>query len=311
MIATTPTDTPASIRRDIEIIKQELPIDILEFFCLTPLPGSEDHKKMLEAGEWMDPDLNKYNLHHRVSRHPRMSDEEWEAAYRDCWRLWFNDEHMETVARRHAVRAGGRPAKAVQYMNEFKMLWEIEGLHAMEGGVLRRKRRSSRRPGFRREPPVWFELKYALETAGKAWRYWRMYRNAARIVRKVESDPGRYAYADIAITPVSEEEIETLDLFHETAGGEAFVEKKRRQDAILAGEGSIGQGYPVDPDAMDRYRRATGHEPAVVHLFRNWTDATGTFRLPLEQVPTAAFNVFFVTAEEMKTNIISVVPSPS
>ncbi len=36
-----------------------------------------------------------------------------------------------------------------------------------------------------------------------------------------------------AITPVCEEEVEHLDLFHETAGGEAFVEKKRRQDAIV------------------------------------------------------------------------------
>jgi radical SAM superfamily enzyme YgiQ (UPF0313 family) len=42
-----PTDTPESIARDIEIIKKELPIDILEFFCLTPLPGSEDHKKLM------------------------------------------------------------------------------------------------------------------------------------------------------------------------------------------------------------------------------------------------------------------------
>jgi len=228
-----PGDTRESIVRDIEIIKRELPVDVLQIAYLTPLPGSEDHKKMLEAGEWMDPDLNKYNLHHRVSRHPRMSDAEWEAAYRDCWRLWFNDAHMETVARRHAARPGGRPAKAVQYMNEFKMLWEIEGLHAMEGGVLRRKRRTSRRPSFRREPPVWFELKYAFETAAKAWRYWRSYRNAARIVRKVEADADRHAYTDIAITPVREDEIETLDLFHETAGGEAFVAKKRKQDAIL------------------------------------------------------------------------------
>jgi pyruvate-formate lyase-activating enzyme len=33
-----PTDTPESIARDIETIKRELPIDILEFFYLTPLP---------------------------------------------------------------------------------------------------------------------------------------------------------------------------------------------------------------------------------------------------------------------------------
>ena len=39
-----PADTKESILRDIEIIKRELPLDILEFFFLTPLPGSEDHK---------------------------------------------------------------------------------------------------------------------------------------------------------------------------------------------------------------------------------------------------------------------------
>ena len=45
-----PTDTPESIARDIEIIKKELPVDILEFFYLTPLPGSEDHKNLTCAG---------------------------------------------------------------------------------------------------------------------------------------------------------------------------------------------------------------------------------------------------------------------
>ena len=45
-----PTDTPETIARDIEIIKKELPVDILEFFYLTPLPGSEDHKKLHMRG---------------------------------------------------------------------------------------------------------------------------------------------------------------------------------------------------------------------------------------------------------------------
>ena len=39
-----PGDTKESILRDIEILKRELPIDVLELFMLTPLPGSEDHK---------------------------------------------------------------------------------------------------------------------------------------------------------------------------------------------------------------------------------------------------------------------------
>ena len=54
-----PADTKDSILRDVEIIKRELPLDILEFFILTPLPGSEDHKILWEQGIWMDPDLNK------------------------------------------------------------------------------------------------------------------------------------------------------------------------------------------------------------------------------------------------------------
>lgn len=228
-----PGDTRESIVRDIEIIKSELPVDVLQFGFLTPLPGSEDHKKMHEAGTWMDPDLNKYNLHHRVSHHPLMSDADWDAAYRDCWRLWFNDAHMATVARRHAARPGGRPRKAVQYVNDFRMLWEIEGLNALEGGVLRRKRRASRRPTLRREAPLLFEIKYGLETVRKVARYLLKYRTARRIARKAEADPNRYAYTDTAITPVSEEETDTLALFQETAGGEAFVEKKRKQDAML------------------------------------------------------------------------------
>ena len=66
-----PNDTQETIKRDIEIIKRELPVDILEFFILTPLPGSEDHKVLHGKGAWMDPDMNKYDLNHRscITRH--------------------------------------------------------------------------------------------------------------------------------------------------------------------------------------------------------------------------------------------------
>ena len=69
-----PGDTKESIVRDIEIIKRELPLDILEFFFLTPLPGSEDHKVLSQKGVWMDADMNKYDLNHRVVHHPKMSE---------------------------------------------------------------------------------------------------------------------------------------------------------------------------------------------------------------------------------------------
>ena len=68
-----PADTPESIRQDIATIQRELPIDILEFFVLTPLPGSANHKALVERGQWLDPDLNRYDAEHVTTLHPRMS----------------------------------------------------------------------------------------------------------------------------------------------------------------------------------------------------------------------------------------------
>ena len=228
-----PGDTKASILRDIEIIKRELPVDILEFFFLTPLPGSEDHRRMHEAGEWMDPDLNKYDLHHRVSHHAIMSDTEWEEAYRAAWDAYFTWEHMETVTRRHARLEGGRPKKALQYLNEFRMLYANEGVHTLEGGVIRRKRRRSRRPSFRREPALLFYPRFAAETVRKLASYWWGYRREKALLKRILNDPKRYDYEDLATRPLMANELESLDLFHETAGGEAAVAKARRQEAML------------------------------------------------------------------------------
>ncbi|MBI3678387.1 MAG: radical SAM protein, partial [Proteobacteria bacterium] len=72
-----PNDTLESILHDIDVIKRELPVDMLEFFYLTPLPGSEDHQKLFRMGAPLDPDLNKYDLNHICTTHARMSPEEW------------------------------------------------------------------------------------------------------------------------------------------------------------------------------------------------------------------------------------------
>ena len=228
-----PGDTKDSILRDIEIIKRELPVDILEFFFLTPLPGSEDHQKLYNAGVWMDPDLNKYDLHHRVSHHGTMSDQEWEETYKAAWDSYFTWEHMETVTRRHARLQGGRPKKAMQYLIEFKLLYANEGVHTLEGGVARRKRRKSRRPSMPIEPALLFYPKFAYDSARKAWDYWRGFRRAKALVKRVSNDPARWDYLDDAIRPLGDNELKAMDLFHETRGGEAAVAKIEQQDAMI------------------------------------------------------------------------------
>src|SRR5437764_7718776 len=134
-----PGDTKESILRDIEIIKHELPLDILELFFLTPLPGSEDHKILWQKGTWMDPDMNKYDLNHRVAHHPKMSDAEWEDAYRAAWESFYTPEHIRTILRRAAASRLGRPSTTLTTLLWVKLVSEYEGVHPLEGGALRRK----------------------------------------------------------------------------------------------------------------------------------------------------------------------------
>ena len=225
-----PADTRESILRDVEIIKRELPLDLLELFFLTPLPGSEDHRNLQRQGEWMDGDLNKYNLHHRVTHHGRMTDTEWEAAYDGAWRSYYTSDHIETVARRHAAVKGRDPKKVVNYMMDFRAVYEIEGIHPLEGGVVRLKYRADRRRGMPTEWPVVFHFKFAAEMAWKIWHYARLFREGRRIARKVRSDAERYSYSDTAIMPALEEDFDNLAIFAETAGAGAAVARKRAEN---------------------------------------------------------------------------------
>ena len=95
-----PTDTPERIMHDIDVVKRELPVDILEFFFLTPLPGSEDHQKLHRAVVAMDGDLNKYDLNHYTTAHPNMSKAQFEKVYADAWSRYYSLDHVETVMRR-------------------------------------------------------------------------------------------------------------------------------------------------------------------------------------------------------------------
>jgi radical SAM superfamily enzyme YgiQ (UPF0313 family) len=93
-----PDDTPEKIRRDIRVIQLELPIDILEFFVLTPLPGSRDHQEMYLKGARIDPDMNRYDVEHVTTDHPRMTAVEWQSIYDEAWRLYYSPDHIETAA---------------------------------------------------------------------------------------------------------------------------------------------------------------------------------------------------------------------
>lgn len=230
-----PADTKESIARDIEIIKRELPVDILEFFFLTPLPGSEDHKTLWTRNVWMDSDMNKYDLNHRVSHHGTMSDRDWEEAYRAAWDAFYSPEHIRTILRRTCANPIGRPGTTLSTILWFYLMILYEGVHPLEGGALRRKFRRDRRHGMPLESRLTFYPRYFGQTLMKAWGYYRVYRRTKKMLDEALSAHDRWSYSDLAIAPPKADEFEALDLYHATSGGEAALARKYRDDKIRAG----------------------------------------------------------------------------
>jgi radical SAM superfamily enzyme YgiQ (UPF0313 family) len=221
-----PGDTREKIIRDIEIIKKELPVDLLEFFYLTPLPGSEDHKKLHVAGVAMDEDLNRYDLNHAVTAHGVMSREEWQETYHAAWKTYYTDAHVETVLRR-AIATGTSPGKTMFLIVWFNGCIDIEGIHPLEGGFLRRKVRRNRRSEMKRESPLVFYPKYFGGTLWKQIQWIGLYTRMRLIYRKVRKDPAKHEYMDLAIEPVQVEEIDTRELF-QTEGAQHYLDKMNR-----------------------------------------------------------------------------------
>jgi radical SAM superfamily enzyme YgiQ (UPF0313 family) len=238
-----PHDTPESVREDIEIIKKELPIDILEFFCLTPLPGSEDHKVLSQKGIWMDPDMNKCDLEHVVTGHSRMSKEEWDGVYASAWKTYYTFEHMETVLRRAAVfDLKVSHLSGLLYM--FGKTVEAEGVHPLQSGLIRRKYRRDRRYGMPLEAPLIFYPRYAREFLTRYGRVAIDMLRLERIRRRVLKNPRRYAYTDQALAAVTAEETETLEMFSHNAAARDEVKRTRRIAELTHG-GSVTAREPV------------------------------------------------------------------
>ena len=226
-----PHDTKASILRDIEVIKREMPIDLLYLNYLTPLPGCEDHKKMQAAGGWMDPDFNKYDLNHRVSRHPLMSDRDWEEAYQAAHRSFYDFEHMDRIFKRMVALGIHRPFMTLYHLIIYREGPRLERVAFSEYGFVRIVRRRQRRHGLPIEHPLVFYprliARNVIKYAGYADTYLRLrislaraQRSAAKLVADARSDPA-LAYA---------EGIDQLVI--ETAARSTPAAKRRQEDRL-------------------------------------------------------------------------------
>jgi hypothetical protein len=222
-----PADTPETIRRDIAIIQKELPLDILEFFCLTPLPGSEDHQVLWNKGVAMEADLNKYDVEHVCTAHPKMSKAQFEEIYREAWSLYYTPQHMRTLLRRMAA-TGGPMTSLVKVLVAFATTVHLENVHPLQAGVLRLKHPYERRSGSPRENPWLFWCRFVWGTLYKQAILVFTIGRLVLVKAGIDRDPNRQAYMDQALSPVREDENDTLDLLTRTTGGSAAVAHIRK-----------------------------------------------------------------------------------
>ncbi|CAN5344549.1 hypothetical protein BH10PSE14_BH10PSE14_45390 [soil metagenome] len=220
-----PNDSYDSIMRDIEILKDELAVDTIYLNYLTPLPGSEDHRRLHEAGVWIDPDLTRYDLSHRVTHHGQMSDDDWERAYRDAHASFYSWEHMERIIKRMIALRSNKKFTTINRLLAYREAVRLEGVAKLESGYVRIKRRGQRRPGLPREGMVSFHIGYwrhlARSLGGSIVTYARLRLMLYRALR----DPARFDYRDRAITPVHSDELHLLSDTRSTA----HADRRRNQ----------------------------------------------------------------------------------
>ncbi len=166
-----PNDTRERVLEDLRVIKEKLAVDIPAFALLTPYPGCKDHKQMLEAGTAMDLDFNRYDTEHAVADLPCHSRDEWQQFYREVWRGFYTFEHMERVLKRAMV--SGLPVKEIfKSLAGYSVGSQLDAILPLGGGFVRRRLRTSRRPGLPVEP---------------AWRFYpvRLWREAVYYSRLI------------------------------------------------------------------------------------------------------------------------------
>jgi hypothetical protein len=187
----------------------------------------------------MDADLNNYDAEHVCTGHSRMSDKEWREIYHEAWSLYYTPEHMKTLLRR-AAATGISMGNLAKYLLSFSTTDRLEKVHPLQGGILRLKHPSERRPGMQNEGSWIFWSRFAWDTL---WKHAILAGTIGRLfwwTVVIARDPKASTYMDQALTPVSEDEDEdeSFDLFTMTTGGRAAVSHSKKIAGLISMSGT-------------------------------------------------------------------------
>jgi hypothetical protein len=151
-----------------------------------------------------------------------MSRKEWQDIYHEAWLLYYTPKHMKILLRR-AAATGVPIGNLAKYLLTFSTTNRLEKVHPLQGGIFRLKHPSERRPGLSREKSWLFWARFGWETLVKHVILTGAIGRLLIWKTIIAYSPGAGNYMDQALTPVSDDGDETLDLLTKTTGARAAV----------------------------------------------------------------------------------------
>jgi radical SAM superfamily enzyme YgiQ (UPF0313 family) len=126
---------------------KKIGFDIVSFFIMTPLPGTEDQVRFTKEGAIIDWDFNQLDSQHVTLKHDKLDKESWLGAYRDAYMGFYSIPRflhtMFTVCAGRGLGAEARMGVLRQFTYYFFSY--RQGRHPMVGGIWPIRRRDVRR----------------------------------------------------------------------------------------------------------------------------------------------------------------------
>ena len=126
---------------------RKIGFDIVSFFIMTPLPGTEDQERYADSGAIIDWDFNNLDSQHVTLKHHKLDNHSWMQAYRDAFTGFYSFGRMMrevfTVSAGRNLSAEARRSVLRQFLYYFFSY--RQGRHPMVGGIWPILRRDVRR----------------------------------------------------------------------------------------------------------------------------------------------------------------------
>ena len=126
---------------------RKIGFDIVSFFIMTPLPGTEDQVRYAKEGAIEDWDFNQLDSQHVTLKHDKLDRHTWMRAYREAFMGFYSIPKLMhtifTVAAGRNLSPESRRSTVRQFVYYFFSY--RQGRHPMVGGVWQIRRRDARR----------------------------------------------------------------------------------------------------------------------------------------------------------------------